>query len=93
MGVQEEETREMYCVKTCPIFGPQLGLQWSEGKRRYLLDFVGGKRGTTGVSADLFVSQLQAMEEQTLQPFQQVGSGALTLSFPSSPSHRCAAAC
>ncbi|KAL8435118.1 hypothetical protein Efla_006339 [Eimeria flavescens] len=51
----------------------ELGLQWSEGKRRYLLDFVGGKRGTTGVSADLFVSQLQAMEEQTLQPLQQVG--------------------
>ncbi|KAL8269875.1 hypothetical protein Esti_006207 [Eimeria stiedai] len=51
----------------------ELGLQWSEGQRRYLLDFVGGKRGTTGVSADLFVSQLQAMEEQTLQPLQQLG--------------------
>ncbi|CDJ37267.1 hypothetical protein, conserved [Eimeria tenella] len=46
-------------------------VHWSEGKRRYLLDFVGGKRGTAGVAAELFVSQLQAMEEQTLQPFQQ----------------------
>lgn len=51
----------------------QLRVHWSEGKRRYLLDFVGGRRSTPGVSADLFVSQLQAMEEQTLQPVQHVG--------------------
>ncbi|CDI79317.1 hypothetical protein, conserved [Eimeria acervulina] len=51
----------------------ELRVHWSEGKRRYLLDFVGGRRSTPGVSADLFVSQLQAMEEQTLQPVQHVG--------------------
>ncbi|OEH76047.1 transmembrane protein [Cyclospora cayetanensis] len=62
----------------------ELGLQWSEGQRRYLLDFVGGKRGTTGVSADLLVSQLQAMEEQTLQPLQQGGSWILETASASS---------
>ncbi|XP_026191231.1 uncharacterized protein LOC34618402 [Cyclospora cayetanensis] len=59
----------------------ELGLQWSEGQRRYLLDFVGGKRGTTGVSADLLVSQLQAMEEQTLQPLQQAAELALLVAL------------
>ncbi|PHJ19271.1 transmembrane protein, partial [Cystoisospora suis] len=48
----------------------ELRLTWSEGKKRYLLDFIGGKRGTTAVSPDHLVSQLQAMEEQALNPIQ-----------------------
>ncbi|RQX74786.1 putative transmembrane protein [Toxoplasma gondii CAST] len=48
----------------------ELRLTLSEGKKRYLLDFIGGKRGTTAVSPDHFVSQLQAMEEQALNPIQ-----------------------
>ncbi|CBZ53303.1 hypothetical protein NCLIV_030900 [Neospora caninum Liverpool] len=51
----------------------ELRLTLSEGKKRYLLDFIGGKRGTTAVSPDHFVSQLQAMEEQALNPIQNEG--------------------
>ncbi|PFH38737.1 hypothetical protein BESB_010790 [Besnoitia besnoiti] len=46
----------------------ELRLTWSEGKKRYLLDFIGGKRGITAVSPEHFVAQLQAMEEQALNP-------------------------